>query len=153
MQGEIQKFLKRKQGHHRILTNCKLAMSKKRRREQPSVNNQLIEIYEDLANERDEVRLKAALTLLSTTSKDANPSSEHIEKVFNRLIRGLCSGRKAARLGFSVAFTELLAQQWSSGAERVDGFNWGISEIIQLLDEQTQVGGSVSGQVGLICQV
>ena len=122
------------------------AMSIKRRREQPNVNTQLVEIYEDLANEKDQVRLKAAIALLSTTSIEVNPSSEHVKTVLKRLIRGLCSGRKAARLGFSVTLTELLVQRRSLGAVNVDGFNWGISEVIQLLEEQTTVDGSVSGQ-------
>ena len=120
----------------------------KRRREQPSIDTQLVEFYEDLASEDDQVRLRAAISLLATTSIDCRPSSEHLEKVLQRLMRGICSGRKAARLGFSVALTEFLAQQWSSGAEHVDGFNWGVSGVIQLLEDQTRVSGSISGQVG-----
>ncbi|KAL4985234.1 DNA polymerase phi-domain-containing protein [Aspergillus falconensis] len=84
--------------------------SKKRRREPITVNTKLVEIYEDLASENDEVRLKAAQALVSQFTPDKSPSDEDIQKALQRLFRGLCSSRKAARIGFSIALTEVLTQ-------------------------------------------
>ena len=122
-------------------------MSKKRRREQPSDTTQLVEIYEDLANENEEVRLKAAHSLLSRFSPESSPTSEEVLKTLKRLIRGLCSGRKAARLGFSVALTELLIQLLGPIKKDTSSLDLSIPELIELLKEQTHTGGSVSGQV------
>lgn len=122
-------------------------MSKKRRREQSSGDTHLVEIYEDLANENEEVRLKAAQSLLSRFSPENSPADQEVLKTLKRLIRGLCSGRKAARLGFSVALTELLVQLF--GPVKKDALSLGLStaELIDLLKEQTSIGGKVSGQV------
>ncbi|KAL4997961.1 DNA polymerase phi-domain-containing protein [Aspergillus recurvatus] len=89
--------------------------SKKRRREPVTVNTKLVEIYEDLASENDEVRLKAAQALVSQFTPDKSPSDEDIQKALQRLFRGLCSSRKAARIGFSIALTELLTQVFAVG--------------------------------------
>ena len=51
----------------------------------------------------------------------------------------------AARLGFSVALTELLIQLL--GSIKRDVPNLSIPELIDLLKEQTHIGGNVSGQV------
>jgi DNA polymerase phi len=117
-------------------------MSKKRPREIKAIDTQLIEIYEDLANEDEEVRLKAAYTLLSQFS--ANASLDQNKIILKRLFRGLCSGRKAARLGFSVALTELLSQVF---LPYIDEQKIEAPEIIDLLESQTAVDGSASGQV------
>ena len=115
-------------------------MSKKRRREPISVDARAVEIYEDLANENEEIRLKAAEALLLKVSPETSPSSEELEKVLKRLIRGLCSGRKAARIGFSIALTELLAQY--SHLQRLPS-----SHVITVLEQQTVASGGLSGQV------
>ena len=94
------------------------AGSRKRRREPINVNTKLVEIYEDLASENDEVRLKAAQALVSQFTPDKNPEDEQIQKTLQRLFRGLCSSRKAARIGFSIALTEVLSQVFAAGAER-----------------------------------
>ena len=122
-------------------------MSNKRRREQPTVDAELVEIFEDLASENEEIRLKAAKTLLLKALPGADTSSEQLIKILRRLIRGLCSGRKAARLGFSVALTELLVQILGPHGKEFPDLNLGVAELIKILEEQTNVGGSVSGQV------
>ena len=122
-------------------------MSKKRHREQPTVDAQVVEIYEDLANESEEIRLKAAQSLLSKSAYENSPSGEQLDKTLSRLIRGLCSGRKAARLGFSVALTELLIQLLGPSRRDVEGFSLSVVGLIRLLEEQTRVTGNVSGQV------
>lgn len=85
-------------------------MSKKRRREQPAVDTQLVEIYEDLANVDEKIRLRAAHTLLTNFVSNGKATGDQLNKILRRLIRGLCSCRKAARLGFSIALTEFLTE-------------------------------------------
>ncbi|KAL8699441.1 MAG: hypothetical protein Q9201_006006 [Fulgogasparrea decipioides] len=120
-------------------------MSNKRRREPSSIDTQLVEIYEDLANDSEDIRLKAAHALLSKFSVDNGQSSEQLSEVVRRLIRGLCSGRKAARIGFSVALTEFLAQRWGQGQPE-DVQSTQIQELIDVLVKQTETSGNVSGQ-------
>ncbi|KAJ5286666.1 hypothetical protein N7478_002352 [Penicillium angulare] len=83
---------------------------RKRRREPYNVDVKLVEIYEDLASEKDEIRLKAAQGLVSQFTPDKDPTDDQIKKTLQRLFRGLCSSRKAARIGFSIALTEMLTQ-------------------------------------------
>jgi DNA polymerase phi len=120
-------------------------MSKKRPREVTAADTRLIEIYDDLANEDEEIRLKAAHALLSQFSSRECTTEQH-KTILKRLFRGLCSGRKAARLGFSVALTEFLSQVF---LPYVDDQKINISEIIDVLESQTAVDGSTSGQVRL----
>lgn len=121
-------------------------MPKKRRRELKSVDVQLVEIYEDLANENEDIRLKAAQTLLLKICLDKNAETVDVAEVLRRLIRGLCSGRKAARLGFSVALTECLSQLQISTTVNAQK-QLQNSELVDILEQQTQISGNVSGQV------
>lgn len=118
--------------------------SKKRRREPYNVDIKLVEIYEDLASEKDDVRLKAAQALVSQFTPDKNPTDEQIQKALQRLFRGLCSSRKAARIGFSIALTEILSQVFATSKEssRID-----LPEILNILESQSNASGSDSGQV------
>ena len=121
-------------------------MSKKRRREQPAVDTQLVEIYEDLANVDENVRLKAAETLLTKFVANGNSTGEQLNEIVRRLFRGLCSGRKAARLGFSVVLTELLTQLFDPNGKAVAGRQT-VLELIETLKKQSQASSNVSGQV------
>jgi DNA polymerase phi len=118
-------------------------MSKKRPREATAADTRLIEIYDDLANEDEEIRLKAAHALLSQFSYKDTPIEQH-KTILKRLFRGLCSGRKAARLGFSVALTEFLSEVFPP---YINDQKVNAPEIIDLLESQTAVDGSTSGQV------
>ncbi|KAE8353594.1 DNA polymerase phi-domain-containing protein [Aspergillus coremiiformis] len=119
------------------------AGSKKRRREPVNVDTKLVEIYEDLANEKDEIRLKAAQALVSQFTPDKNPTDEQIQKTLQRLFRGLCSSRKAARIGFSIALTEILSQVLSNPREssEID-----IPKVVGFWESQSSASGSESGQ-------
>ena len=121
-------------------------MSKKRRREQPAVNVQLVEIYEDLATLNENVRLKAAQALLTNFVADGKSTGEQLNEIVRRLLRGLCSGRKAARLGFSVAFTELLTQLSGPSGKGAAGFQ-DVLKLVETLKKQTQISSNVSAQV------
>ena len=120
-------------------------MSRKRPREALAVDTQLVEIYEDLANENEEIRLPATHALLAKASPESGLTAEQLKEILRRLIRGLCSGRKGARLGFSIALTELQSLLFDCNAKHVLPMN--IEDFIQLLKNETEVAGSVSGQV------
>ncbi|KAJ5585498.1 uncharacterized protein N7459_005298 [Penicillium hispanicum] len=119
------------------------AASKKRRREPYNVDVKLVEIYEDLASEKDEIRLKAAQGLVSQFTPDKSPADELIKKTLQRLFRGLCSSRKAARIGFSIALTEILTQIFSSPRESSE---FGLTDALSLWESQSNSSGSESGQ-------
>lgn len=122
------------------------AGSKKRRREPINVNTKLVEIYEDLASENDEVRLKAAQALVSQFTPDKNPEDEQIQKTLQRLFRGLCSSRKAARIGFSIALTEVLSQIFAAGAERPSAA-LDVPGVLGIWESVSNAAASESGQV------
>ena len=125
-------------------------MSLKRRREPANVDAQAVEIYEDLANENEEIRLKAAHNLLTKVSSEKGPSLEALQKILKRLFRGLSSSRKAARLGFSVALTEFLRQHCVS--DQIAKPVLEVAAVISVLEEQTHASAGVSGQVDTSCQ-
>ena len=85
-------------------------MGQKRRREAPIGVARRTEVYEDLGHVDQSIRLKAARTLLTEFVPGA--STDQLQEILRRLIRGLCSGRKAARLGFSVALTGMSLQRF-----------------------------------------
>lgn len=118
--------------------------SKKRRREPYNVDVKLVEIYEDLASEKDEIRLRAAQGLVSQFTPDKNPTDEQIKKTLQRLFRGLCSSRKAARIGFSIALTEALTQIFSAPRESAE---FGIADALKIWESQSNSSGSETGQV------
>ena len=123
-------------------------MPKKRPRDPYNVDVKLVEIYEDLANEKDEIRLKAARELVLRFTPDSNPTEDQIEKSLERLFRGLCSGRKAARVGFSIALTEVLSQVFSS-PKGISLQGLSISRILDIWKCQSHISGTNSGQVGV----
>lgn len=118
--------------------------SKKRRREPLSVDAKQVEIYDDLANEKDEIRLKAAGALVSQFTPDKTPAHEQIQKALQRLFRGICSSRKAARIGFSIALTEVLSQVFASAK---DSSELTVSSVLGTWESQSNASGSESGQV------
>ncbi|KAL4877544.1 DNA polymerase phi-domain-containing protein, partial [Aspergillus karnatakaensis] len=118
--------------------------SKKRRREPINVNTKLVEIYEDLASENDEIRLKAAQALVSQFTPDKNPEEEQIKKVLQRLFRGLCSSRKAARIGFSIALTEVVSQVFGVKAEGERELD--LKGVLGIWESVTTATGGESGQ-------
>ncbi|GAB1202977.1 hypothetical protein APSETT445_001601 [Aspergillus pseudonomiae] len=113
------------------------------RREPVNVDTKLVEIYEDLASEKDEIRLKAAQALVSQFTPDKEATDEQIKKTLLRLFRGLCSSRKAARIGFSIALTEILSQVLSNPREssEID-----IPKVVGFWESQSSASGSESGQ-------
>ncbi|PYH44313.1 DNA-directed DNA polymerase POL5 [Aspergillus saccharolyticus JOP 1030-1] len=129
--------------NHPNPTPASASASKKRRREPFNVDIKQVEIYEDLASEKDEIRLKAASALVSQFTPDKNPSEEQITKVLGRLFRGLCSSRKAARVGFSIALTEVLAQVFGNGTAAAAG---GVAGVLDVWERLSNAVGGESGQ-------
>jgi DNA polymerase phi len=123
-----------------------LAGSKKRRREPVNVNIKLMEIYEDLASENDEVRLKAAQALVSQFTPDKSLNDEDIQKALQRLFRGLCSSRKAARIGFSIALTEMLTQVFAVGRSS----SLDVQGVLGVWEGVSDASGGESGQVSIL---
>lgn len=123
----------------------------KRRREPYNVDTKLVEIYDDLTNEKDEIRLKAASALVSQFTPDKDPSAEQIQKALQRLFRGICSSRKAARIGFSIALTEVLAQVFTG--EKNESAGLSVSGVLDTLETQSNAKASESNQVCLILLV
>ena len=121
-------------------------MPRKRPRKSLNTEAELIAIYEDLANVDENIRITAAHLLVTEFVQKLSGDAEQISQILRRLIRGLCSGRKAARIGYAVALTEALActvqnfQQDSSEVLRVD-------DLLRELQRQTIVTNNLSGQV------
>lgn len=120
-------------------------MSKKRPREAPAIDTQLVEIYEDLANDDEEIRLQATHDLLIKASPESGLTAEQLKEILRRLTRGLCSGRKGARLGFSIALTELQSQVFGASANHA--LPMSLADLVQSLKKETEVAGNISGQV------
>lgn len=120
------------------------AASRKRRREPASVDVKLVEIYEDLANPKDDIRLAASRELVLRFLPEKKPSGPDVEKCLKRLFRGLCSGRKAARIGFSVALTEVLTQVFRLEERAVT-----LASVVEIWLAQSNVAGDAAGQVGM----
>jgi DNA polymerase phi len=119
----------------------------KRRRQFSEQDQQLAKLYENLADDVSDTRLKAAKELLIELSPEKKLAPELIYKVFNRLIRGLCSGRKAARYGFFIAFTELLRQIYQEDSSyEAEGLPK-LNDLVALMVKLTQQEGKAAGQV------
>lgn len=106
----------------------------------PKVDLDLAQLWENLANEDEEIRLDAAKNLrvryLATEEKDA------ARQIVKRLFRGLCSGRKAARLGFFLAITGVLKP--NSNLARSSQLS--VSEFIATLRRESTAEFGTGGQ-------
>ncbi|KKY23009.1 putative dna polymerase [Phaeomoniella chlamydospora] len=117
--------------------------SKKRKRDGDEATLSLVEVYNNLADEDEITRLRAAQSLLEKFSDPEAATSDQVSTALRRLIRGLCSNRKAARIGFSIALTEFLSQIFDfTQAQR--GFD--ASQAVEFLKSQTAPSESVSKQ-------
>lgn len=117
----------------------------KRRRQLNEEHLKLSQLYEDLAAESDEVRFEAAKQLIVKFSPESGPAAKDVETALTRLIKGLCSQRKAARVGFSLTLTELLRQLFTG--VKIEGLDHNVASIIKMVDEKTEVEGNVPGRV------
>ncbi|KAF2661662.1 hypothetical protein K491DRAFT_673607 [Lophiostoma macrostomum CBS 122681] len=120
----------------------------KRQRTEPEESKlpKLAKLYNDLAAESEDIRLEAARQIVLKLSPENSPSAEAVETALSRLILGLCSRNKAARLGFFVTLTELLHQLYAHPKGSIDGFSLTLHDVVHLVEEKTKVKGNVSGE-------
>lgn len=119
----------------------------KRRRQINEEQLKLSKLYEDLAAESDDVRFEAAKQLIVKFSPDSKPAAKDVDSALVRLIRGLCSQRKAARVGFSLTLTELLRQILGQKEKTIEDLELNVASVVKLVEEKTKVEGNVPGRV------
>lgn len=119
----------------------------KRRRHISEDQSKLSKLYEDLAAESDEVRFEAAKQLIVKFSPGSQPAAKDVQTALGRLIKGLCSQRKAARVGFSLTLTELLREALGQKDNEIENLDLDVASIIKLVEEKTKVEGNVPGRV------
>ncbi|KAH9845802.1 DNA polymerase V-like [Teratosphaeria destructans] len=119
--------------------------SRKRRVEYGGTEKQLAQCYHDLADEVATVRLQATKNLIRILSEQSEQQIGVLEGALTRLIRGLCSGRKAARPGFSIALSEALRIAFEL-AYSGKATQLGLDGLIDKVEGLTQPEGKASGQ-------
>ena len=115
----------------------------KRRRMYTDADAKLAKIYEDLANDDAKARVSAAIDLVhkcvALVRSGEEEDREAFSKIQIRLIRGLCSNRKGARIGFSLAFTEVLhataSDLWSDESETIEAH---VETLLKLIKDQAK---------------
>lgn len=129
---------------------------------------QLAHIFDNLASQEDKTRLTAATELIekctalfATRQQKSNgdgeeasaPPSESqvttdLTKIHMRLVRGLCSSRKAARIGFSLALTEVYRLKLDIRGPSSQSLTEGVTNCLELIKVYTKPNDShASGQV------
>jgi DNA polymerase phi len=121
----------------------------KRKRQVTDGKLQLYKLYEELAAESNETRLEAAEKIITMHSPENQPSSTDVQEVLNRLIRGLCTQRKAARLGFCVTLTEMLRLLLGTQKSAIEDLDLDAESLFKRIDKQTKVEGNAAGMVRL----
>jgi DNA polymerase phi len=119
--------------------------------EQPTVEQRKRELvlYNKLGSEDVGERIEAADAIISGLlgGDGGVPEPVLLRHLDKRLFRGLASGRNASRLGFSLVLTEILGQLF--GEKDLAGSQYSgltFEKVLGLLLENTQAGGSGSGQ-------
>ena len=100
----------------------------------------LAELYGRLADDVKTTRLQAARDILKIV--DSTDDHDKIEKICQRLIRGLCSNRKAARLGYVIVLTEIFAKR----CPEPDLAEQWVRATIETIEAQTTVPSKGSNQ-------
>ena len=91
-------------------------------------------IYGELASEVQATRIQAATDLLKNLTAETSDQRSKLDEGQVRLVKGLCSGRKAARLGFSIAFTELCRLRFSNFNGQTAEFDRPLQAILTYTD-------------------
>jgi len=107
-----------------------------------------VQLYDILGSEDSSERLQAATAIISgllhAEGVEEATLQRHLER---RLFRGLASGRKGARLGYSIVVTELLGQLFGEKALALDQYS-GLTfeKVLGFLVTKTKPEGDLSGQ-------
>ncbi|KAI9789864.1 MAG: DNA-directed DNA polymerase [Piccolia ochrophora] len=99
--------------------------------------------FERLAEDEEDVRLEASLGIISGLDL---ASIDILRKALDRLLKGLASGRKSARIGFSVTLTELLCRTYGPQRSQDRAPLLSFDEVLDLLQSRTTPRGDISGQ-------
>lgn len=125
----------------------------KRRRQYTEEDSKLASLFNDLASEVKDDRMNAAKELITKVAPENEPNAELVNKVLLRLIKGLCSGRKAARLGFSMVLTEVLRSLFGPKSKSIPELALTVDGVIDMVTERTKPEGRVAGQVSIFLHV
>ncbi|KAF2773590.1 hypothetical protein EJ03DRAFT_101909 [Teratosphaeria nubilosa] len=137
--------LKRPLGESDAQASDDVHPSRKRRVEYDGTEKQLAQCYHDLADEVATVRLRATKDLVQILSEQSEQQISVLEGALTRLIRGLCSGRKAARPGFSIALSEALRIAFEL-AYSGKATQLGLDGLVEKVEGLTEPEGKASGQ-------
>lgn len=106
------------------------------------------DLYELLGSTDDDERIKAADCIVSSLLAEDGVTEAVLRRHLDRrLFRGLASGRKASRIGFSLVITELLSQLYGKNSQlsaRYPGLTF--DTVLGLLVDKTQAVGNKPGQ-------
>lgn len=119
----------------------------KRRRQSIDDQVKLSKLYVDLAAEEDDIRFEAAKQIIVRFAPENKPAAKDVEEALVRLIKGLCSQRKAARVGFSLTLTEFLRQIFGEKKSEIEGLELDVASIIKMVEDKTKPKGNVPGKV------
>ncbi|KAF1808998.1 hypothetical protein P152DRAFT_442532 [Eremomyces bilateralis CBS 781.70] len=120
--------------------------TKRPRRVYTNTDAALADIFENLSNEAAAPRLEATKELLETVQSAQWSSPELIEKILRRLVRGLCSSRKSARLGFFPALIEVIRTVYGDPNAVPDTFSPSLGDLLSFIESNTRTDASASGQ-------
>ncbi|KAF8852497.1 putative DNA polymerase V [Acephala macrosclerotiorum] len=107
-----------------------------------------VELYTLLSSDEEEKRLGAAIAVVSGLLGGDGVGEPTLQRHLERkLFRGLASGAKSARLGFSIALTEILGQLFGTkdlAAQKYIGLTF--DKVFGFLVAKTKPDGDLSGQ-------
>ncbi|KAH8891864.1 hypothetical protein GQ53DRAFT_719605 [Thozetella sp. PMI_491] len=104
-------------------------------------------LYDFLGSEDINERINAADVIVSSLfGEECVPESVLLRHLEQRLFRGLASGRKASRLGFSLVLTEILGQLFGDkDLAETQYHELSFEKVLGILVEKTDVGGNLPG--------
>ncbi|RKF77452.1 DNA polymerase V [Golovinomyces cichoracearum] len=107
-----------------------------------------VELYEKLASEDESQRINAADSIFAGLFEgDGASESTLLRHLERRLLRGLASGRKGARIGFGIVLTEIFSYLYGEQKLAQTKYaNLQFERVFLLLKEKTKPEGDLSGQ-------
>jgi DNA polymerase phi len=115
--------------------------SRRRRTDGDEGRAELAKIFNDLRDEIPSVRLGATKELLKNLSSQTPDQSSRIEYATTRLIKGVCSGAKASRPGFSIALAETVRLTFDKKSESSTTITSLLEKIIALTNPESKTKG------------
>jgi DNA polymerase phi len=115
--------------------------SRRRKVEDDEGRVELAKIFNNLRDEIPSVRLEATKALLKNLSSQSPDQSSRIDYATTRLIKGVCSGAKASRPGFSIALAETLRLAFDKKSESSTTITSLVEKIIALTNPESKAKG------------